>query len=209
MLGGQCRSGYYHQMYLFLSPWEISWSHFRLHYAYQLWVEATSRRPQVKMLNKTNQSVKLQCYSQYWMIIFLFFRLLIDATSPVYLSTLANGKRVRGLEGIPSEGPVLYVGYHVLLGLEIVPVITQFLKERNIHLRGLAHPMLMWNIQDDRLVDPEMLDKYKMLGAVPVSNFNIYKLLQSKSHALLYPGGIRESFHRKVLFFLSHKSLCS
>ncbi|XP_013613411.1 PREDICTED: acyltransferase-like protein At3g26840, chloroplastic isoform X1 [Brassica oleracea var. oleracea] len=126
-------------------------------------------------------------------------KLLIDATSPVYLSTLANGKRVRGLEGIPSEGPVLYVGYHVLLGLEIVPVITQFLKERNIHLRGLAHPMLMWNIQDDRLVDPEMLDKYKMLGAVPVSNFNIYKLLQSKSHALLYPGGIRESFHRKTL----------
>ncbi|KAL0827747.1 hypothetical protein Bca101_051425 [Brassica carinata] len=124
-------------------------------------------------------------------------KLLIDATSPVYLSTLANGKRVRGLEGIPSEGPVLYVGYHVLLGLEIVPVITQFLKERNIHLRGLAHPMLMWNIQDDRLVDPQMLDKYKMLGGVPVSNFNIYKLLQSKSHALLYPGGIRESFHRK------------
>ncbi|CAN6848999.1 phytyl ester synthase 2, chloroplastic-like [Brassica napus] len=124
-------------------------------------------------------------------------KLLIDATSPVYLSTLAKGKRVRGLEGIPSEGPVLYVGYHVLLGLEIVPVITQFLKERNIHLRGLAHPMLMWNIQDDRLIDPQMLDKYKMLGAVPVSNFNIYKLLQSKSHALLYPGGIRESFHRK------------
>ncbi|KAH0939786.1 hypothetical protein HID58_007247, partial [Brassica napus] len=124
-------------------------------------------------------------------------KLLIDATSPVYLSTLANGKRVRGLEGIPSEGPVLYVGYHVLLGLEIVPVITQFLKERNIHLRGLAHPMLLWNIQDDRLVDPQVLDKYKMVGAVPVSNFNIYKLLQSKSHALLYPGGIRESFHRK------------
>ncbi|XP_018434984.1 phytyl ester synthase 2, chloroplastic-like [Raphanus sativus] len=124
-------------------------------------------------------------------------KLLLDATSPVYLSTLANGKLVRGLEGIPSEGPVLYVGYHVLLGLEIVPMITQFLKERNIHMRGLAHPMLLWNIQDDRLGDPQMLDKYKLIGAVPVSNFSIYKLLQSKSHALLYPGGIRESFHRK------------
>ncbi|KAG2301552.1 hypothetical protein Bca52824_030203 [Brassica carinata] len=124
-------------------------------------------------------------------------KLLIDATSPVYLSTLANGKIVRGLEGIPSEGPVLYVGYHVLLGLEIGPMITQFLKERNIHLRGLAHPMLLLNIQYDGLVDPQMLDKYKLLGTVPVSNFNIYKLLQSKSHALLYPGGIREAFHRK------------
>ncbi|KAG5411753.1 hypothetical protein IGI04_008072 [Brassica rapa subsp. trilocularis] len=137
----------------------------------------------------------LECSSQAQGSPLLLF--IPDATSPVYLSTLANGKRVRGLEGIPSEGPVLYVGYHVLLGLEIVPVITQFLKERNIHLRGLAHPMLLWNIQDDRLVDPQVLDKYKMVGAVPVSNFNIYKLLQSKSHALLYPGGIRESFHRK------------
>ena len=135
-------------------------------------------------------------------IFFLFFRLLIDATSPVYLSTLANGKRVRGLEGIPSEGPVLYVGYHVLLGLEIVPVITQFLKERNLHLRGLAHPMLFLDGQDV-FVDPQIFDKFKLIGGVPISKFSIYNLLRSKSHVLLYPGGIREAFHKKVLFFLS------
>lgn len=129
-------------------------------------------------------------------------RLLIDATSPVYLSTLEDGKIVRGLEGLPSEGPVLYVGYHMLLGLELGPMITQVLKERNIHMRGMAHPMLFIN-SEVTFVDTQMLDKYKILGGVPVSNFNIYKLLQAKSHVLLYPGGIREALHRKVLFFLS------
>ncbi|WZY78847.1 hypothetical protein YC2023_025231 [Brassica napus] len=123
-------------------------------------------------------------------------KLLIDATSPVYLSTLEDGKIVRGLEGLPSEGPVLYVGYHMLLGLELGPMITQVLKERNIHMRGMAHPMLFIN-SEVTFVDTQMLDKYKILGGVPVSNFNIYKLLQAKSHVLLYPGGIREALHQK------------
>ncbi|CAN6857894.1 unnamed protein product [Brassica oleracea] len=123
-------------------------------------------------------------------------KLLIDATSPVYLSTLDDGKMVRGLEGIPSEGPVLYVGYHMLLGLELGPMVIQFLKERNIHLRGLAHPMLFLNGKD-ALADTQMFDKYKIMGGVPVSNFNIFKLLRSKSHVLLYPGGVREALHNK------------
>ncbi|KAL0737606.1 hypothetical protein Bca4012_013816 [Brassica carinata] len=123
-------------------------------------------------------------------------KLLIDATSPVMLSTLANGKVVRSLEGLPSEGPVLYVGYHMLLGFELPPMVSQLLKERNIHLRGLAHPMLFVNNQDT-LVDPQMFDKYKIMGGVPVSNFNIYRLLRLKSHVLLYPGGVREALHRK------------
>lgn len=113
------------------------------------------------------------------------------------LSTLEDGKVVRGLEGLPSEGPVLYVGYHMLLGFELGPLVIQFLREKNIHLRGLAHPLLFINNTD--LVDPQMFDKYKIMGGVPVSNFNIYKLLQSKSHVLLYPGGVREALHRKVI----------
>ncbi|KAK3026747.1 hypothetical protein RJ639_042200 [Escallonia herrerae] len=43
-------------------------------------------------------------------------------TSPVMLSTLGNGKIVRGFAGIPSKGPVLFVGYHMLLGLELGPL---------------------------------------------------------------------------------------
>ncbi|XP_010425410.1 PREDICTED: acyltransferase-like protein At3g26840, chloroplastic [Camelina sativa] len=123
-------------------------------------------------------------------------RLVVASTSPVMLSTLEDGTIVRSLEGLPSEGPVLYVGYHMLLGFDLVPMVTQIMKERNIHLRGLAHPMFFINPQDS-IVDMKMFDKYKMMGGVPVSNFSIYKLLRVKAHVLLYPGGVREALHRK------------
>ncbi|XP_045823569.1 acyltransferase-like protein At1g54570, chloroplastic isoform X2 [Trifolium pratense] len=35
------------------------------------------------------------------------------------------------------------------------------------------------------------------MGAVPVAPSNLFKLLSSKSHVLLYPGGMREDLHRK------------
>lgn len=118
------------------------------------------------------------------------------ATSPVMLSTLDDGKIVRGLAGIPSEGPVLFVGYHMLLGIELVPLVSQFLIERNILVRGIAHPMMFMNLQKGRL--PEFsYDTYRIMGAVPVSGKNFYKLFSSKSHVLLYPGGMREALHRK------------
>jgi hypothetical protein len=120
----------------------------------------------------------------------------MDGTSPVMLSTLEDGTVVRSLEGLPSEGPVLYVGYHMILGFELAPMVIQLMTERNIHLRGLAHPMLFKNLQDS-LVDTKMFDKYKIMGGVPVSHFNIYKLLREKAHVLLYPGGVREALHRK------------
>ncbi|KAH0899605.1 LOW QUALITY PROTEIN: hypothetical protein HID58_049173 [Brassica napus] len=121
-------------------------------------------------------------------------KLLIGPTSPVYLSTLEDGKIVGGLEGIPSEGPVLFVGYHMLLGLELIPMVPQFLKERNIHLRGLAHPMLFLDGQDQ---NRRCVIETKLIGGVPISKFSIYNLLRSKSHVLLYPSGIREAFHKK------------
>ena len=48
------------------------------------------------------------------------------------------------------------------------------------------------------ILDPQIFDKYKITGGAPVSHANIYKLLSSKSHVLLYPGGVREALHRKV-----------
>ncbi|PPS00136.1 hypothetical protein GOBAR_AA20511 [Gossypium barbadense] len=47
--------------------------------------------------------------------------------------------------------------------------------------------------------EPELsdFDILRVMGAVPVSSANFYKLMSSKSHALLYPGGIREALHRK------------
>ena len=129
---------------------------------------------------------------------FLCLRLLTAATAPVFLSTLDNGTVVRSLEGIPSEGPVLYVGNHMLFGLELRPAAIHFLKERNILLRGLAHPVMFTKKIGSKLPDMQMFDSARIIGAVPVSNMNFYKLLRSKAHVVLYPGGVREALHRKV-----------
>ncbi|KAL7232848.1 hypothetical protein ACSBR2_010790 [Camellia fascicularis] len=129
------------------------------------------------------------------------------ATSPVMLSTLEDGKVVRGLAGIPSEGPVLLVGCHMLLGLEMVPIVSSFWAKRNILLRGIAHPMMYRNLRNGEsplipdlsplIPDISTYDILRIVGAVPVSATNFYKLLSSNAHVLLYPGGMREALHRK------------
>eukprot|EP00258_Populus_trichocarpa_P026440 XP_024442459.1 acyltransferase-like protein At3g26840, chloroplastic [Populus trichocarpa] len=125
-------------------------------------------------------------------------RLFLLAISSVMLSTLEDGKIVRGLAGIPSEGPVLFVGYHMLMGFELAPMVSNFLLERNIFLRGLAHPVLFIRTKKERLLPPlSQFDTFRAMGAVPVSGTNLYKLLASKAHVLLYPGGGREASHRK------------
>lgn len=123
-------------------------------------------------------------------------------TSPVMFSTLEDGKIVKGLAGIPSEGPVLLVGNHMLLGLELVPLVTKIFLERNINLRGIAHPMMFVRNKQGAYPDLSAFDTVRIMGAVPVSATNFYKLMSSKSHALLYPGGMREALHRKVTFYL-------
>ncbi|KAI6700877.1 hypothetical protein NL676_015201 [Syzygium grande] len=110
-----------------------------------------------------------------------------EITAPVMLSTLEDGRIIRGLDGIPSKGPVLYVGYHMLLGLELVPLVSGVLNQRNIHLRGIAHPMLFEKYRKGQTLDPQFFDTFRMMGA----------LFSSKSHILLYPGGMREALHRK------------
>ncbi|KAL3653878.1 hypothetical protein CASFOL_003559 [Castilleja foliolosa] len=122
----------------------------------------------------------------------------IDAvTNPVMLSTLESGNIVRGLDGIPSEGPVLYVGYHMMLGLELVPLMSRFWTERNILLRGVAHPMMFTKLKEGKLPALSTYDMFRTMGAVPVSAANFYGLFKTKSHVLLYPGGMREALHRK------------
>ena len=61
------------------------------------------------------------------------YRYLIGS---VMFSTLEDGKIVRGLSGVPSEGPVILVGYHMLLGLELVSLVEEFLRQRKILVRG-------------------------------------------------------------------------
>jgi hypothetical protein len=127
------------------------------------------------------------------------FRLFLIATSAVMPSTLECGKVVKGLAGIPSDGPVLFVGYHMLMGYELAPMVSQLLLERNILLRGLAHPLLFMRKKKEGTLPPlSDFDLMRVMGAVPVSGTNLFKLLSSKAHVLLYPGGVREAAHRKV-----------
>lgn len=120
------------------------------------------------------------------------------ATGSVMFSTLEDGKIVRGLAGVPNEGPVLLVGYHMLMGLELIPLVDEFLRQKCIMLRGIAHPVLFKENEDDS-ADFSMADWVKIFGGVPVSATYLYKLFSKKSHILLYPGGAREALHYKVL----------
>uniref|UniRef100_A0A0D2ZPH1 Uncharacterized protein n=1 Tax=Brassica oleracea var. oleracea TaxID=109376 RepID=A0A0D2ZPH1_BRAOL len=149
---GWCRLGYYHQVYLVTI---IKCTCF--------YRRGKSHDHLSDYIMPTRYEIKQQLDNH---------KLLIGPTSPVYLSTLEDGKIVGGLEGIPSEGPVLFVGYHMLLGLELIPMVPQFLKERNIHLRGLAHPMLFLDGQDV-FVDPQIFDKFKISLRVEVSRNKI------------------------------------
>ncbi|XP_076955289.1 phytyl ester synthase 2, chloroplastic-like isoform X1 [Bidens hawaiensis] len=117
--------------------------------------------------------------------------------SPVMFSTLEDGKIVKGLSGIPSTGPVIIVGYHMMLGLELAPLVANIYAERGILVRGVAHPLMFNKLKKGRMHDLSNYDIHRLMGAVPVSPTNFFKLLKSKSHILLYPGGMREALHRK------------
>ncbi|KAK4435282.1 Acyltransferase-like protein, chloroplastic [Sesamum alatum] len=112
-------------------------------------------------------------------------------------STTEDGKIVRGLSGVPEEGPVLLVGYHMLLGLELSSLVEEFLRVKNIMVRGIAHPTLFSHIVESEVEEFSLSDYLRLYGAVPVSASNLFKLFKTKSHVLLYPGGAREALHRK------------
>ncbi|XP_021845114.2 phytyl ester synthase 2, chloroplastic isoform X2 [Spinacia oleracea] len=130
---------------------------------------------------------------QYW--------LFGPATAPVMLSTLENGEIVNGLAGFPCDGPTILVGCHLLAGVELIPLVSSIFEQKNIVVRGMAHPIIFTKPRDARYFDFSVYDPFKVMGAVPVSGLNLFKLLASKSHVLLYPGGMREAFHRKGEFY--------
>ncbi|XP_049934732.1 phytyl ester synthase 1, chloroplastic-like isoform X2 [Nymphaea colorata] len=124
------------------------------------------------------------------------YRWIDHATSPVMLSKLESGKIVRSLDGIPLEGPVLLVGYHMLFGWEVSPLVREFLM-KGILIRGIAHPFMFEKRTEKVMLDETRFDPFRALGAVPVSATGLFKLLSQNSHVLLYPGGVREALHRK------------
>jgi hypothetical protein len=127
--------------------------------------------------------------------------LLRFATGSAMFSTLNDGKIVKGLHGVPNEGPVLLVGNHMLMGLEIYSLVPEFLREKNIMVRVVVHPVVFRERQGVSSPEFSLADWMKVMGAVPVTASNLFNLLSTKSHVLLYPGGAREALHNRVSQF--------
>lgn len=53
------------------------------------------------------------------------------------------------------------------------------------------------------MVDSSLPDLARLLGSVPVSGSNLYKLLAAKETVFLLPGGMREAVKRRVLPFIN------
>ncbi|KAL4320001.1 hypothetical protein GQ457_18G007620 [Hibiscus cannabinus] len=121
-------------------------------------------------------------------------RLMVCSTM---FSTMEDGEIVEGLAGVPDEGPVLLVGYHMLLGMEVSCLAEAFLREKKIMIRGMTHPELFVGNFEKLSTEFNFSDWLKVMGAMPVSPKSLFKALSANSHVLLYPGGAREALHCK------------
>ena len=91
-------------------------------------------------------------------------------------STLEDGKIVKGLARVPNEGPVILVGYHMLMGVELSSLAEGFLREKNIIVRGLAHPMLFSRTAESSSSDFSLSDWMRVFGrsaCYPKQSFQI------------------------------------
>ncbi|KAK4486092.1 hypothetical protein RD792_008760 [Penstemon davidsonii] len=77
-----------------------------------------------------------------------------------------SGKMVRGLTGIPTKGPILFVGNHMMLGMDLVPLLSRFWIEQNITVRTMAHPAMF-------KPDLSMFDMIRILGGAPGEDYKL------------------------------------
>jgi pimeloyl-ACP methyl ester carboxylesterase len=129
--------------------------------------------------------------------------------SPVFLSTSPAGEVEQGLRHMPvasgaGAAPVLFVGNHTLLAIELGLLIDEVLTHKGMLLRGLAHPVVFQQAQAQAggflgggNGGEAMSNTFQAFGAVPVSGRNLYTLLAAGEAVLLFPGGVREAYKRK------------
>lgn len=133
--------------------------------------------------------------------------------SPKFFTRGSDGSVVEGLGGVEDERPMIFVGNHELYAFDLGIIIDEFLREKNMLLRGLAH-LAVWDPPSDgvgggtplsgppqpedeneRREGPRQL--FESFGAVPVTGRSLYKLMQNREAALLFPGGVSEAYKRK------------
>ncbi|MCO5564587.1 hypothetical protein L7F22_018251 [Adiantum nelumboides] len=123
-------------------------------------------------------------------------KIIRQLTSPVFFSTKEDGSIVRGLSGVPEDGPILLVGYHMLMGLELTALVTEFMKRKQL-IRGVAHPVLFARDLEKGLTESGFNDDARVFGSFSLGKKTFFKVLSRRECALLYPGGAREALHRK------------
>ena len=129
-------------------------------------------------------------------------------TTPFFLMSAYS--IVDGLDGIPETRPLLIVGNHTLMALDMNYLVHKLLMDKGFLMRGLAHPsvttdavnIVKMSDSDDsnplmeiiwRVFNPRNLHKlYTLFGSVPVSAKNMHRLLSNGERVLLYPGGAVE-----------------
>lgn len=129
---------------------------------------------------------------------------LASFVSPVFCSAGPGGIRSFGLSHVPTPEsmggrPVLFVGNHQFLSLDLGPLVRELLLEQGIVARGLAYPPVFERVRPGEPIDSN--DPFTMggavfrFGAVPAGPRNLFQLLQRGEAVLLFPGGIREAAH--------------
>ncbi|CAM9623563.1 unnamed protein product [Ectocarpus fasciculatus] len=83
---------------------------------------------------------------------------LLKSVSPVFFSTGADGVSVSGLSKVPdgdksTSRPIIFVGNHQLLALDLGVIVERLFSERQILARGLAHPIVFMGRTTPRALD--------------------------------------------------------
>lgn len=69
-------------------------------------------------------------------------RILKQLFSPIFFTVGKDSKMKRGLPQITKEHPILFIGNHTFVGLDLAIIVNAFLEDQNVMIRSLAHPAL-------------------------------------------------------------------
>ncbi|CAM9570420.1 unnamed protein product [Hapterophycus canaliculatus] len=81
---------------------------------------------------------------------------LLKSLSPVFFSTGDDGISVPGLSKVPDKSksrPIIFIGNHQLLALDLGIIVERLYSERQILARGLAHPIVFMGRTTPRALD--------------------------------------------------------